>query len=288
MSKELVPNDKSGIKQVKSVEQALDKQRPVEPQSGAAQLLHLQRQVGNQAVQRLLAQRSGGDGGFDLDDETANRIDQARGGGQALDEGVQRQMSETLGHDFSGVRVHNSPEADNLNQQLSAKAFTTGQDIFFKQGEYNPGSSSGQELIAHELTHVVQQSSGLVSSGSGMRVNPPGDAYEQEADSVAKQATSMSSQVAGPAASVQRQAPEEDELMTKRDETVQRQAPEEDELMTKRDETVQRQAPEEDELMTKRDEKVQRQEESELEEEDELMMKRDEAQRQEEEDELAG
>jgi hypothetical protein len=271
MSKELIPNDKSGVKQVKSVDEALNKQRPVGSQSGAAQLLNLQRQVGNQAVQRFLAQRSD-DGGFELDDETAGRINQARGGGQSLDEGVQRQMSEAMNFDFSGVRVHTSPEADTLNQQLNAKAFTTGQDVFFKQDEYNPGSSSGQELIAHELTHVVQQSSGLASSGSGMRVNPPGDMYEQEADAMAKQAINPGGESSAAEAGVQRQMPEE-ELMTKRDEAQRQEAESLEE--------------EEEEVMAKRDE-VQRQEAESLEEEEEeVMAKRDDVQRHADRDELA-
>ncbi len=73
---------------------------------------------------------------------------------------LESQWSESFGADFSGVRVHTDSEADALNQQLSARAFTTGQDIFFREGEYSPGSDSGRELIAHELTHAVQQTGG--------------------------------------------------------------------------------------------------------------------------------
>ena len=152
-------------------------------------LAGLHRAVGNRAVQRLLVQRSG-DGPSELDDETASRINSARGGGQPLHAGTQTQMGEALGADLSGVRVHTSPEAHDLNQSLGAKAFTTGTDVFFRQGAYQPGSSSGQGLIAHELTHVVQQSTGAVGGGGGkMTVNAPGDAFEQEADSVASDIT---------------------------------------------------------------------------------------------------
>lgn len=151
---------------------------------------HLQNHLGNAAIQRLLAQRSG-DGAFDLDDESATRINHARSNGQALDKTIQTQMSQSMDADFSNVRVHTDGEAHQLNEQLSAKAFTTGQDIFFRKGEYNPGSSSGQELIAHELTHVVQQGTGVVDDGGNtMHVNAPGDQFEQEADSVAKTVTS--------------------------------------------------------------------------------------------------
>ncbi|MEW5958053.1 MAG: DUF4157 domain-containing protein, partial [Chloroflexota bacterium] len=201
------------------------------PQTGetgpkASGLISLQQTVGNRAVQRLIAQRSG-NGAFELDEETAGRINQARGDGQALDSGVQAQMSASLGYDFGGVRVHTSPEADALNQQLSAKAFTTGQDIFFRSGDYDPGSSGGRELITHELTHVVQQSSGRVGgSGGRMTVNAPGDAFEQEADAIAKQATQAGHEAASADSGVQRQElpEEEEEIQTK---ALQRQeAPE--------------------------------------------------------------
>jgi len=180
-----------------------------------AALTAFQQQVGNRAVQRLLAQRSG-DGPFDLDDETANRINRERGGGQSLDSNVQARMSDATGQDFSGVRVHTGSESHALNESLSAKAFTTGHDIFFREGAYDPGSSSGQELLAHELTHVVQQSSGRVGGGGGrMTVNAPGDAYEQEADSVAQTVTSPAA-----APSLQRQESSDDEVQT---QSLQRQ-----------------------------------------------------------------
>jgi hypothetical protein len=92
-----------------------------------------------------------------LDTDTDARIEQARGGGAALDEGVRRSMESAFGADFSAVRVHDDSGAHDLSQKIQAKAFTTGSDIFFGKGEYQPGSSGGQELLAHELTHVVQQ-----------------------------------------------------------------------------------------------------------------------------------
>lgn len=272
MSKELLTNEKSTIKRPKPEDKAPDKQHP----TGSESVLNLQKQVGNQAVQRLIAQRQS-DEGFELDDTTAERINRARGSGQPLDSTVQKQMGDSLGFDFSGVQVHTSPEADDLNRQLSAKAFTTGQDIFFKQGEYNPGSSSGKELIAHELTHVVQQGTGAVgSSGAGMKVTPPNDAFEHQADAAAQQAVNAG-QETGPQHSgepVQRQMPEEEEpLQMKADDTVQRQ--EEEELE------------DEEEVMMKADETVQRQEEEELEDEEEVMMKADDTvQRQGEEEEM--
>ena len=85
----------------------------------------------------------------------------SRGKGQALDDAVRQPMEDAFGADFSTVRVHTGGRADQLNQAIQAKAFTTGQDIFFRQGAYKPTSKSGQELLAHELTHVIQQAGGV-------------------------------------------------------------------------------------------------------------------------------
>ncbi|MFQ5418811.1 MAG: DUF4157 domain-containing protein [Anaerolineae bacterium] len=90
-----------------------------------------------------------------------NEIQAARSSGQSLDKTVRAPMEQAFSADFSGVKVHTDAQSDTLNQSLQARAFTTGQDIFFRQGEYNPGSSAGQELLAHELTHVTQQNANL-------------------------------------------------------------------------------------------------------------------------------
>ena len=86
-----------------------------------------------------------------------HRLEASRGKGSALPPNTLSFMNQTFGADFSGVRVHHDSEAVQLNQQLSAKAFTHGRDVFFNQGEYQPESSGGKRLLAHELVHVVQQ-----------------------------------------------------------------------------------------------------------------------------------
>jgi len=101
-----------------------------------------------------------GAAGGDVHPDVARSIEQRRGGGQPLDRGVVGSMGRVFETDFSSVRVHTGPDADVLNRSLNAKAFTTGNDIFFGKEQYNPGSSGGQQLIAHELTHVVQQNGG--------------------------------------------------------------------------------------------------------------------------------
>jgi hypothetical protein len=84
-------------------------------------------------------------------------IQRLRGSGQPLAKQIREPMEQAFGANFSGVRVHTDAQSDGLNQSIQAKAFTTGQDVFFRQGAYKPESRDGQELIAHELTHVVQQ-----------------------------------------------------------------------------------------------------------------------------------
>jgi len=123
--------------------------------------------------------------------DVASAIHRARGGGQPLDGASQARMGEAMGYDFSGVRVHADAASDRLNKQLSAKAFTTGVDIFFRRGAYDPGSSSGRKLIAHELSHVVQQGTGMVSRGSGLTVRPAGDGFEREADALGRRRYSV-------------------------------------------------------------------------------------------------
>jgi hypothetical protein len=216
MTQEYSSDDRQ-IKPHKTETAESEKTLPGADSNPVTEVTGLQQMIGNRAVQRLLAQRSG-DGPFDLNDETADRINRERGSGQALDNNVQARMSEATGQDLSGVKVHTGPESHALNESLSAKAFTTGHDIFFREGAYDPGSSGGQELLAHELTHVVQQSSGRVGGGGGgMTVNAPGDAYEQEADSVAKAVTSTAS---APALQRQEISDEDEDVQTK---TLQRQ-----------------------------------------------------------------
>jgi hypothetical protein len=90
-------------------------------------------------------------------------INAARGGGQSLPPSIRSSLEPQLGHDFSQVHVHTDANADKLSQQLGAKAFTSRNDVFFREGAYQPGSDSGRGLIAHELTHVVQQGAARVS-----------------------------------------------------------------------------------------------------------------------------
>ncbi|MEQ8386719.1 MAG: DUF4157 domain-containing protein [Coleofasciculus sp. A1-SPW-01] len=106
---------------------------------------------------KLMRKSQSGTGSTNSSVNLEESIQQKRGQGQSLSEDIREPMEQAFGTDFSGVKVHTDSQSDQLNRSIQARAFTTGQDVFFKQDEYNPGSKDGQELLAHELTHVVQQ-----------------------------------------------------------------------------------------------------------------------------------
>ncbi len=83
-----------------------------------------------------------------------------KGEGEPLPGGLRGEMETAFGANFENVRVHTDSRASSMAASIGALAFTSGQDIFFRQGEYSPGTSSGVELVAHELAHVVQQREG--------------------------------------------------------------------------------------------------------------------------------
>ena len=89
-----------------------------------------------------------------------SHIASRRGAGSPLSRSSIAFFEPRFGSDFSAVRIHTDSSAANAARQLSAQAFTTGSDIFFGTGKYQPETAEGQRLLAHELTHVVQQSAG--------------------------------------------------------------------------------------------------------------------------------
>jgi len=89
--------------------------------------------------------------------DVEDTITSMKGNGDSMPDSAREFFEPRFGQDFSDVNVHTGAEADQLNRKLNARAFATGSDIFFRKGEYNPDSSNGRELLAHELTHVVQQ-----------------------------------------------------------------------------------------------------------------------------------
>ncbi|MBH8575833.1 DUF4157 domain-containing protein [Nostocaceae cyanobacterium CENA369] len=104
-----------------------------------------------------IVQRLSDEGEMGATPDLEASIQRTRGSGQPLAETIREPMEQAFGANFSGVKIHTGADSDRMNKSIQAKAFTTGQDVFFREGAYDPGSRGGQELIAHELTHVVQQ-----------------------------------------------------------------------------------------------------------------------------------
>lgn len=126
-----------------------------------------------------------------------------RSPGQPLDDDIRRLMESRFGQDFNHVRVHTDAKATESARTMEARAYTIGQDIAFGAGWYAPHTSMGQNLLIHEITHVVQQRSAPVLPGASIAVGPSDDAYEQEADRTAGQLSTsssarVSSHMAGP------------------------------------------------------------------------------------------
>ena len=179
-----------------------------------AGILHLQRAAGNASVAQLL-------GDNEKEEERSPVLDVVgSGGGQPLEDGVRSGMETRFGHDFGDVRVHTDTRASESARAVQAHAYTVGSDIVFQSDRYAPSSSEGQRMLAHELTHVVQQRSGPVDgtpAGGGVRISDPSDRFEREAEATADRV--MSAPVAPVAlggespSAVQRQeeeAPEEE------------------------------------------------------------------------------
>lgn len=158
------------------------------PRAGVA--LRLQQVSGNRHVQRRLAEPPGApvaqrpmtsDSGSPspLPKAAARQIEAARGRGQPLDTTTRAAMEAALGTDLGAVRLHTDAEADELARGLNARAFTSGQDIFFRHDALDTTSATGRETLAHELGHVVQQRDGSVAP---VEVASPDDPQEQAAE----------------------------------------------------------------------------------------------------------
>ena len=113
----------------------------------------------------------------------------SQGAGQALNAETRAVLEPRFGHNFGDVRVFADGQADQLAQGYQARAFTVGQDVFFAHGEYAPDSASGMGLLAHELTHTIQQR-GAKFDGRPLTVSQRGDAGEREADAAASSVAS--------------------------------------------------------------------------------------------------
>src|ERR1700730_6646436 len=171
-------------------------------------VMHLQKTAGNATVSAALEEQ-----------ETSPVKDVVgSGGGSPLDRDTRSFMETRLAADFSDVRVHTGGKATESARSVQAHAYTVGNDVVFQSDKYAPESDSGKRMLAHELTHVVQQRSGPVAgtpAPGGINVSDPSDSFERAAESTADRVMSSGQVAPAPAAAsagVQRQLDDEEQL----------------------------------------------------------------------------
>jgi|GEM_PF-2734598 len=114
----------------------------------------LQMMEEEEAVQK---QSSDSAGSYTSSESLSQRLHSSKGGGSPMSSEARGYMEPRFGADFSGVRIHTGSSAVQMSNELGAKAFAHGNDIYFNEGQYDPNSNSGKHLLAHELTHTIQQ-----------------------------------------------------------------------------------------------------------------------------------
>ena len=127
------------------------------------------------------------------------------GGGERLPAANRAPMERTLGVDLSGVRIHKDSDAAHAAQDINAGAFTVGQDVYFGAGRYEPGTKRGDHLLAHELTHTVQQAAAGASLLADTPMSSPADPLEREAEAVAGGISNLTRSTASPQVSAMAQ-----------------------------------------------------------------------------------
>ena len=158
---EIMAKPASEIQRQEEEEEIMMKPSEIQRQEEEEELLQpkgseIQRQP-LEEEEELLQPKASSDLDLAVSDDLEGRINAASGGGQPLPDSVSASLEPQFGRDFSGVNIHTDTTADELSRQLGAEAFTTGRDVFFREGTYQPETERGKGLIAHELTHVVQQ-----------------------------------------------------------------------------------------------------------------------------------
>jgi hypothetical protein len=161
---------------------------------GRSGVANLQRAVGNSAVGSVL-----GEQGAAQEQHSPVHDVVGSGGGQPMDADTRADMETRFGTDFSDVRVHTGSAAHESARSVGAHAYTVGHDVVFQRDRYDPASAEGRTMLAHELTHVVQQRSGPVDgtdAPGGIRISDPSDRFEQDAAANAERIVAAPAQIA--------------------------------------------------------------------------------------------
>ena len=114
--------------------------------------------VGGGKISRQISGGTGGSSGIAVSSQMESQLSRLQGGGRPMPDGLRSMMESGFGQDLSNVRLHTDSEAASMSSSIHAKAFTHGNDIYFNRGQFSPETAEGQRLVAHELTHTIQQS----------------------------------------------------------------------------------------------------------------------------------
>ena len=126
--------------------------------------LKVQRRCAECEEEKMLQRKTQGQAGGMASAALTQQIQNTKGGGQPMNANTRQFMESRFGVDFEGVRIHTGSRATRMNEEVDARAFTVGRDVYFNQGEFIPNSLKGKWLLAHELTHTLQQHQSLVSN----------------------------------------------------------------------------------------------------------------------------
>lgn len=163
--------------------------------AGPAGIAGLQRAVGNSGTAAV------------VEEERSPVHDVVASGGSPLPADLRVDMEGRFGQDFGDVRMHHDGAAHESAKSVNAQAYTVGPNIVFQRDNYDPSSDTGRHMIAHELTHVVQQRNGPVDgtdAGGGVKISDPSDRFERDAVANADRLMSGPAPAPAPAAGVQR------------------------------------------------------------------------------------
>jgi hypothetical protein len=126
-----------------------------------------------------LMRKAIGSGGLEASPGLVSQLGNTKGAGTPLPAGTRNFMESAFSTDFSRVRIHADGQAAAMSRGIQAKAFTQGSDIYFNEGQYSPHTQEGQRLLAHELTHTVQQNNGLFNRHFQPLLTEPSDSQAQ-------------------------------------------------------------------------------------------------------------
>jgi len=149
---------------------------------------HLQRRYGNRWLLSL-TDPSGKNPPSPGAEDVESYLQQSSGLGHPMDRETDREMSSRFARDLGDVRLHTDSGAEEAARSLGAEAFTSGRDIYFASGRYRPETAEGEHLLAHELTHTIQQGEAPSSFQRKLTVSSPEDPLEREAEEVAERLT---------------------------------------------------------------------------------------------------